>query len=176
MDRKLDRIAVIGGGSAWMTAAALASAIGETTNIVLVESEAIGTVGVGEATIRPIRYFNQRIGIDEQTFVRETQGSFKLGIEFADWNRKGESYFHPFGQYGAEFHQVRFYHYWLRAHLAGDVGRIDDHCMAWGRQRRASSATPPVTASRSSPRWTMPIISTPLFMRPIYGSSLRRGA
>jgi tryptophan halogenase len=112
-----------------MTAAALASAIGREAAITLVESEAIGTVGVGEATIPPIRLFNQRLGIDEQTFVRETQGSFKLGIEFVDWGRKGDSYLHPFGQHGAEFDFVPFYHYWMRAFLSGAAEPIDQYAM-----------------------------------------------
>lgn len=129
----LRRVAIIGGGSAgWMAAAALSAAVSRDTEIVLVESETIGTVGVGEATIPPIRYFNQRLGIDEATFIRETQGSFKLGIEFVGWGRPGEAYFHPFGQYGAEFDYVPFYHYWLREYLAGRAERIDDYSMAWG--------------------------------------------
>jgi hypothetical protein len=89
-----------------MTAAALSHAVGGSCAITLIESEAIGTVGVGEATIPQIRHFNHRLGIDEATFVRETQGSFKLGIQFADWGKLGHSYFHPFGQYGAEFDSV----------------------------------------------------------------------
>ncbi len=125
-------ILVVGGGSAgWMSAAALANALGQSCQISVVESEEIGTVGVGEATIPPIRYFNERLGIDEATFVRETAGSFKLGIEFVDWGRIGNRYFHPFGQYGAEFDQVPFYHYWMREHLAGDPTPIDAYSMAW---------------------------------------------
>ena len=129
----LKSIVIVGGGSAgWMTAAALADAVGQTCAITLIESEAIGTVGVGEATIPPIRHFNRRLGIDEATFVRETQGSFKLGIQFIDWGRIGHSYFHPFGQYGAEFDQVPFYHHWMREHLEGRVdGPIDDFSMCW---------------------------------------------
>ncbi len=131
-DRRLKKIAIIGGGSAgWMTAAAIANAVGSSCEITLVESEAIGTVGVGEATIPPIRYFNQRLGIDEATFVRETQGSFKLGIQFIDWAKKGDSYFHPFGYYGAEFDTIPFYHYWLREYLAGNIDSLDDYSMAW---------------------------------------------
>ncbi len=129
----LKSIVIVGGGSAgWMTAAALAHAVGQTCAITLIESEAIGTVGVGEATIPPIRHFNRRLGIDEATFVRETQGSFKLGIQFVDWGRLGHSYFHPFGQYGAEFDQVPFYHHWMRESLEGRVdGPIDDFSMCW---------------------------------------------
>ncbi|MEM7768093.1 MAG: tryptophan halogenase family protein [Pseudomonadota bacterium] len=133
---QLSSIAIIGGGSAgWMTAAALANALGSHCRVTLVESEAIGTVGVGEATIPPIKYFNQRLGIDEATFLRETGGTFKLGIEFVDWAREGQSYFHPFGQYGAEFDTVPFYQYWMREHLAGDDTPIDDYSMAWAAAR-----------------------------------------
>jgi tryptophan halogenase len=129
----LKRIVIVGGGSAgWMSAAALANAVGRSVEIDLIESEAIGTVGVGEATIPPIRTFNQRLGIDEATFIKETLGSYKLGIEFVNWSKIGARYFHPFGQYGAEFDWVPFYQYWMREHLAGqDVGDISDYCMAW---------------------------------------------
>lgn len=128
----IEKIVIVGGGSAgWMTAAALANDLGQTCDITLIESEAIGTVGVGEATIPPIRFFNQRLGIDEATFVRETNGSFKLGIEFINWSRQGHAYFHPFGQYGAEFDQVPFYQHWMREHLQGDPTPIDDYSMAW---------------------------------------------
>lgn len=136
-------ILIVGGGSAgWMTAAALSNALGDACRILVVESEEIGTVGVGEATIPPIRYFNERLGIDEATFVRETAGSFKLGIEFVDWSRLGHRYFHPFGQYGAEFDQVPFYHYWMREHLAGDPAPIDDYSMAWATAKAARFSHP----------------------------------
>jgi tryptophan halogenase len=140
----LKSIVIVGGGSAgWMTAAALAHAVGGACAITLIESEAIGTVGVGEATIPPIRNFNQRLGIDEATFVRETQGSYKLGIEFVDWGRKGHSYFHPFGQYGAEFDQVPFYHHWMHEHLAGRAqGPIDEFSMCWAMARAGKFAHP----------------------------------
>lgn len=141
--REIRSIVIVGGGSAgWMTAAALANAVGSACQITLIESEEIGTVGVGEATIPPIKYFNQRLGIDEATFVRETNGTFKLGIEFEGWHRKGAAYFHPFGQYGAEFDQVPFYHYWMREHLAGDPTRIDDYSMAWAAAKAGKFAHP----------------------------------
>ena len=126
-----------------MTAAALSDALGTSCDITLIESEAIGTVGVGEATIPPIRNFNQRIGIDEATFVKETAGSYKLGIQFVDWSRLGHSYFHPFGQYGAEFDKVPFYHYWMRESLAGRMdGPIDDFSMCWAMARAGKFAHP----------------------------------
>ena len=142
--RPLKSIVIVGGGSAgWMAAAALAEAVGGACAITLVESEAIGTVGVGEATIPPIRHFNQRLGIDEATFVRETQGSYKLGIQFVDWGRKGHSYFHPFGQYGAEFDSVPFYHHWMRESLAGRIqGPIDDFSMCWALAKAGKFAHP----------------------------------
>lgn len=142
-DKMIDRVVIVGGGSAgWMTAAALANDLGNTCVITLIESEAIGTVGVGEATIPPIRYFNQRLGIDEATFVRETNGSFKLGIEFIDWSRKGRAYFHPFGHYGAEFDRVPFYHYWMREHLNGDPTPIDEYSIAWAASKAGKFAHP----------------------------------
>ncbi len=140
----LKSIVIVGGGSAgWMTAAALAEAVGRSCAITLVESEAIGTVGVGEATIPPIRHFNARLGIDEATFVRETQGSFKLGIEFVNWGKQGHRYFHPFGQYGAEFDSVPFYHHWMREWLEGRIeGPIDDFSMCWAMARAGKFAHP----------------------------------
>ncbi len=140
----LEKIIIVGGGSAgWMTAAALSDALGSRCKITLIESEEIGTVGVGEATIPPIRHFNHRLGIDEATFIRETSGSYKLGIQFIDWTRLGHSYFHPFGQHGAEFDQVPFYHYWMREHLAGHTdGPIDDFSMGWAMARAGKFSHP----------------------------------
>ncbi|MEL6859445.1 MAG: tryptophan halogenase family protein [Pseudomonadota bacterium] len=142
-NQPIENVVIVGGGSAgWMTAAALANDLGRTCTITLIESEAIGTVGVGEATIPPIRYFNQKLGIDEATFVRETNGSFKLGIEFINWSRIGHAYFHPFGHYGAEFDQVPFYQHWMRAHLNGDPAPIDDYSMAWAASKAGKFAPP----------------------------------
>ncbi len=130
--RAIRKILIAGGGSAgWMTAAALSSTITRGCEIVLVESEEIGTVGVGEATIPPIRLFNETLGIDEREFVRETQGSFKLGIEFVNWARQGHRYFHPFGPHGRPFDIVAVHQHWLRARAEGDTSSFDDHSMAW---------------------------------------------
>ncbi|NQZ90586.1 MAG: tryptophan 7-halogenase [Colwellia sp.] len=128
----INKIVIVGGGSAgWMTAAALANTLGKQCNITLIESDDIGSVGVGEATIPAIKQFNQRLGISEKDFISNTNGSFKLGIEFVDWGKQGHSYFHPFGAYGRNFDVVSLHQYWLRARATGDAESLDEYCMAW---------------------------------------------
>jgi tryptophan halogenase len=118
--RNLRSIVIAGGGSAgWMAAAALGKALGGTVRITLVESEEIGTVGVGEATIPPIQLFNSILGIDEGEFLHATRGTIKLGIEFVDWLRPGHRYFHPFGSFGDDFGLTVFHQHWLRARALG---------------------------------------------------------
>ncbi len=124
-------VVVVGGGSAgWMAAAALAKHLGEDCTVRLVESEEIGIVGVGEATVPHIRTFNtQALGLDEAEFVKATQGTFKLGIEFRDWARIGDSYFHGFGSIGHDLGPVPFHHYWLRARRAGRAGELGEYSL-----------------------------------------------
>lgn len=130
-NNSLKKIVVVGGGTAgWMSAALLAKSLGASgTSVTLIESEAIETIGVGEATIPLIQDFLGMLDIDEAQFLRETKATYKLGIEFVDWHKKGESYIHPFGEYGASMGQLPFYHYWSRMRDMGDAGSLDDYSL-----------------------------------------------
>ena len=121
-EERITKVLVVGGGSSgWMAAAMLTRSLSRNVTVELVESDAIGIIGVGEATIPPIRQFNRTIGIDEQRFVSETQGTFKLGIEFHNWGRVGDSYLHQFGAVGREMDAiVKLHHWWLAGRRAGD--------------------------------------------------------
>ena len=122
------RVVVLGGGTAgWMTAAGLRRLLSPADYaITLVESDEIGTVGVGEATLPHIKIFNDLLGLDEAEFMRETRATFKLGIEFRGWDRPGDSYIHPFGAFGEPWGGVHFQHHWLRARAAGvDPGPLE---------------------------------------------------
>jgi tryptophan 7-halogenase len=115
------RVIIVGGGTAgWMSAAWIRHQLrAEDYSVTLVESDEIGTVGVGEATLPHIKIFNDRLGVDEAHFMRATRATFKVGIQFCDWDRPGDRYIHPFGAFGEPWGGVEFQHHWLRARQAG---------------------------------------------------------
>jgi tryptophan halogenase len=123
----LDVVIVGGGTSGWMTAAALSKVLKGKHRITLVESDEIATIGVGEATIPMISVFNRMLDIDENEFVRETQASFKLGIEFVNWGQLGDRYIHGFGVIGQDNWTVDFHQYWLKQWLAGKANGLDHY-------------------------------------------------
>ncbi len=126
----IENIIVVGGGTAgWIAAAALSKLLPASCRITLVESDEIGTVGVGEATIPQIRRLNGILGLDEDEFVRETNGTFKLGIEFNNWGRLGESYLHTFGDAGINLANLHFHHYWLRSRAEGSGAGLWDYSL-----------------------------------------------
>lgn len=148
----IEDIVIVGGGTAgWMAAAVLVRAFGSRPSIRLIESESIGTVGVGEATIPQIRAVNRFLGVDENDFLAHTQGSFKLGIEFNDWNPAAGSYIHAFGDVGRSLASVPFHQLWLRAREAGMADNfwcysLNAAAAAAGRFERLDAArTDPLT-------------------------------
>jgi len=141
---RIERIVIVGGGTAgWMAAAALSRFLAHgNTRICLVESEEIGTIGVGEATIPPIRTFNAMLGIDEADFLRATRGTYKLGIEFVDWGQPGQRYFHPFGRYGRDIAGIDFHQLYLRERTRRELPRIEDFCVSAAAARAGRFGRP----------------------------------
>ncbi len=139
-------LVIVGGGTAgWMVAAAAARFLGDGhRRIRLVESDAIGTVGVGESTIPTITQFNGMLGIREADFVRATGATFKLGIEFSGWGAEGERYFHSFGQLGRAVDGVSLHQFWLKYRDRADTGRLEAYsmCAAAAAAGRFAHPTP----------------------------------
>lgn len=129
-DRQPYRITIVGGGTAgWMAAAVFARYLRRGYAITLIESEDIGTVGVGEATIPQLQLLNSALGIDEDTFMRATHASYKLGIEFVGWGSPASRYIHAFGTIGRQVGQVPFEHYWLRGRRLGEDAPLDAYSL-----------------------------------------------
>jgi tryptophan halogenase len=155
-DVNVKEIVIVGGGTAgWMAASALSILLkNPQIKIRLIESEQIGTVGVGEATIPHIRYFNQLLGLNEPDFLKKTNATFKIGIEFVNWGQIGESYFHSFSPYGVNMDGIHFHHYWLRHAMKEGAPPPDEynlHCLASKR----SLFTHPKPELRGSPLGTI---------------------
>jgi tryptophan 7-halogenase len=153
MDESIRKVAILGGGTAgWMVASALARSFGPALAIDLIESEEIGIVGVGEATVPHLSAFNKLLGIEEAEFVRETKGTFKLGIQFVDWARLGDRYLHGFGTIGRDLGLLPFHQYWLKALRAGkakpDIGVYSLNTLAAPAGRFMVS---PIDAPRDTP-------------------------
>ena len=129
MKNKIQNVVIAGGGPAgWMAAAAFSKLIGKNLNITLVESDEIGTVGVGEATIPPIKTFHKLLGINEQEVMRATNATFKLGIKFENWGLKDTDYIHSFGATGKECWAGEFHHFWLHGLRKGISADFGDYC------------------------------------------------
>ena len=144
----LTRVVIVGGGTAgWMTASALGKVFGPAVDVRLIESDDIGTIGVGESTIPMLRLFNALVGIDEDEFMRETKATFKLGIELRDWARVGDRYMHGFGPIGRNLATLSFHQYWLRLHQAGKARDLESYSI----NRVAALAHRFMRADRSSP-------------------------
>ncbi|MHB1272413.1 MAG: tryptophan halogenase family protein [Rhodanobacter sp.] len=144
-DPRIKNIVIVGGGTAgWMAAAAFAKVLGREYAIQLVESEEIGTIGVGEATVPHLKLFNNLLEIDEIEFVKATRSTFKLGIQFNDWSRPGDSYVHGFGTIGHDVGLLPFHQYWIKAAQAGkasDIGAYSLNTVAAPRGKFMVSAT-----------------------------------
>jgi len=151
-DHQIQNIIIVGGGTAgWMTAAALSKILGpEYAKITLIESDVIGTVGVGEATIPQISIFNRMLGISEDEFIKHTNASFKLGIEFVDWTRLNHSYFHPFGHYGVDMGGLSFHAYWQRLRHEGLVNDPAEFSLM-ATAARQNKFMRPFNAGKNSP-------------------------
>jgi tryptophan halogenase len=129
VEQRVKRVVIAGGGTAgWNVAAALGSALGTLLDITLVESEEIGTIGVGESTVPTVRTFHRLLGIDEREFMRDNRATFKLAISFENWARQDDRYIHAFGVLGKSTWMGDFHHFWLHAKAEGWGGELGDYC------------------------------------------------
>jgi len=129
-NERVKNVVIVGGGTAgWITASLLAKVLGKSIKITLVESDKIGIIGVGEATIPPIIAFNNAIGVNETDFIKATKGTIKLGIQFENWGKKGDSYMHAFGDIGKNFPFCEFHHFWVKNRQDGDNSNFWDYSL-----------------------------------------------
>jgi tryptophan 7-halogenase len=132
MEQAINKVIIVGGGTAgWMAAASLARFLSHRkTDITLIESAEIGTIGVGEATLPGLRDFNHSLGIDEIDFIKKTQATFKLGIEFNDWKIKGSHFFHPFSHYGMPVEGLEFHQVWQTLYKQNKASDLSHYCLS----------------------------------------------
>ena len=136
-NKQMNKVVIVGGGTAgWMAAAALGKLMGKNLDVCLIESDQIGTVGVGEATIPLLIGFHQLLGIDEQEFMRAAQVTFKLGIQFENWGAIGDSYLHGFGIPGQGCWACPFHHFWVKSVQLGNKAPLTEYLL----HRHAASA------------------------------------
>lgn len=148
-DNSIQNIVIVGGGSAgWMTAAMLSNQLQGNCNITLIESQQIGTIGVGEATIPPIKVFNNLLGIKENDFLSQCNGSIKLGIQFENWLKQDHDYFHQFGRFGADFDYTPFPYFWLESIKQGNQAPLQEYSPAW-HMAKHNKFIPPAQDNRS---------------------------
>jgi len=142
---RIKKIVIVGGGTAgWMAAASLNEHFkGTETNVCLIESSQIGTVGVGEATIPTIRRFYRALGLTDIEVMKATNATCKLGIQFNDWHKQGSSFIHPFGNYGQPLSDIPFHHFWRKLNLHGTQSKLDDYCLAVQLAKHNKFTTPP---------------------------------
>ncbi len=177
MDRRIRKLVIVGGGTAgWMAAASFAHWFGARLDITLIECSEIGTVGVGEATIPAIRDFLRSLGIDEFELMRATHATCKLGIEFRDWSRRGESFMHPFGLYGTGTRDLPFHQFWLKLRSLGDTTPFGNYSLAiaLARGNRFTRPHPDPASSLSVFDWALHF-DAGLFARFLRDHSLARG-
>ena len=169
MTAPIHKVVIVGGGTAgWMAAAAAARFLDDgQRQVVLVESDAIGTVGVGEATIPPILGFNQLIGVDERDFVRATGATFKLGIEFVGWDTGADRYMHAFGGHGRDIQGLAFHQLWLKLRDRPGIGGLDAY---------SPSAVAAHLGRFGQPSGTAPLAYAYHFDASLYATFLRRHA
>jgi tryptophan halogenase len=149
MAEAIKKVVIVGGGTAgWMTAASLARYFeNKSAEVTVIESSEMGTVGVGEATIPNIVDFNRNLGIDELEFIKATQATFKLGIQFENWHKQGSDFFHPFADYGVKLNNIDFHHYLERLAKEGEETYLEEYSFPCVLAKKEKFAQPQVPST-----------------------------